>query len=81
MVPGWGVLHLNWSRQTFYLIAVVGGSISGALLGKRYFIPGMIRRRHAPRRRLYCPVGVAPAPVASALGRARGERVSEWIVR
>src|SRR5690349_4394794 len=42
MVPGWGIFHLGWPHETFYLIAAAGGLISGALFGRRYFIAGMI---------------------------------------
>ena len=42
LVPEWNTFHLGWPDSTYYLIATVGGAIGMAMIGGRYFLPGLI---------------------------------------
>ena len=42
LVPDWNTFHLGWPDSTYYLIAAVSGAIGMAMIGGRYFVPGLI---------------------------------------
>ena len=42
MVPGWGLLGLDWSPAVFCLITAVAGAISGWVSRTNYRVPGLI---------------------------------------
>jgi hypothetical protein len=42
LVPGWNTFHLDWPPTTYYTIAAVSGALGWAMVGYRYFIPGLI---------------------------------------
>lgn len=42
LIPGWNTFHLDWPNSTYYLIAAGSGAIGMAMIGGRYFIPGLV---------------------------------------
>ena len=42
MVPGWGILHVKWPVEVFYVIMMISGAFAGVARDPRYLPGGIV---------------------------------------